>query len=649
MRLRFNLAWPPTLIAILALCFILEWPALFGPFVFDDFPNLAALDKVSSPIHLQDIGIYLSQARDFPGRPLAMLSFLVQHQDWPDHPFPFKLVNLIIHLICATLVFFLTRSLTHSIASSDTRFNVLRGTNTVALVTTAAWLLHPMQLSTTMLVVQRMTELSALFTLTGLNVYAHALSLRSRGQAYRALCMFLGLGVCTALATLCKENGLLLVVYASVLDISIFRKEVANLTPLLQWLRRFFLYVPITFIIAYLAVNIPTYSHMDQFRPYGLGERLLTESHAIFGYLDQILFPRYGIYTIFHDGYNIIRSPFEPLTTPLILAVLLGSIIYFFFPSDHVSITRMIIGWFLGGHLLESTVVPLELYFEHRNYLPILGPLFGLALACHYAVAKGAPWRLVALSSCAIWFSSCTLATALSAQTWNDADRLSVAWSLADPHSIRAKHYRAERLYLHRDFIGALNSIQESLRAHPSSADAALSEAFLLCVTDRFDLAAYDRLLGTLQAASFERGGFEYIANLQELSQSHQCPQLDDRSWLQLTDALLANPAYAHDKVANGFLHYQRHLLAVRQGQLATAIDELDNVRKVDPDPEIPRLQAKYLESAGLYEQSIELLRNVDYSTLPFIRRLLVNDKAINATIIRRLQEENSVHVLDHG
>jgi tetratricopeptide (TPR) repeat protein len=35
--------------------------------------------------------------------------------------------------------------------------------------------------------------------------------------------------------------------------------------------------------------------------------------------------------------------------------------------------------WFLLGHLLESTTLLLELYFEHRNYLPLLG--FAITLA----------------------------------------------------------------------------------------------------------------------------------------------------------------------------------------------------------------------------------------------------------------------------
>ena len=35
--------------------------------------------------------------------------------------------------------------------------------------------------------------------------------------------------------------------------------------------------------------------------------------------------------------------------------------------------------WFLGAHLLTSSVLPLELVFEHRNYFALLGVLLAIA------------------------------------------------------------------------------------------------------------------------------------------------------------------------------------------------------------------------------------------------------------------------------
>src|SRR5690242_19300924 len=93
---------------VIGVCLLLYRPALYGPFLFDDFPNLAALTSIDHLGSWRDLGIYLSQPRSFPGRPLAMLSFLPLKASWPDHSFPFKLVNLIIHVLNGLLVYRLT-------------------------------------------------------------------------------------------------------------------------------------------------------------------------------------------------------------------------------------------------------------------------------------------------------------------------------------------------------------------------------------------------------------------------------------------------------------------------------------------------------------------------------------------------------------
>jgi hypothetical protein len=47
--------------------------------------------------------------------------------------------------------------------------------------------------------------------------------------------------------------------------------------------------------------------------------------------------------------------------------------------------------WFLVGHSLESTVFPLEIIHEHRNYLPALGPLLALTYLLLFALPSKMP------------------------------------------------------------------------------------------------------------------------------------------------------------------------------------------------------------------------------------------------------------------
>src|SRR5690606_31168209 len=180
----------------------LFWPATHGPFLFDDFANLQHLALLGNQPDLSSVGRYLHAFVGNPGRPLGALSFLINDQAWPAIAAPFKQTNLLLHLLTGICIFVLARSL----ARLDLR--IAQRAAPVALAATALWLISPMQLAATMLVVQRMNILSALFTIIGLIAYVAALR---RGRTWTALSALW----CTAgLAFLCKENGVLSFAYA---------------------------------------------------------------------------------------------------------------------------------------------------------------------------------------------------------------------------------------------------------------------------------------------------------------------------------------------------------------------------------------------------------------------------------------------------
>src|SRR5690606_23571777 len=169
-------------------------------FLFDDFPNLQHLSALNGQLTWRSLAHYASLFDGQIGRPLGMLSFAINDSAWPSEPWAFKYTNLLLHLLTGTLIFGLARSLAHVSFRS-------RSSDLLALLTAAAWLLHPMQLSTSMLVVQRMTQLSALFAIAGLWGYV-ALATRARCRL-GAVAAIAVLGIGTGLAVLCKENGAL--------------------------------------------------------------------------------------------------------------------------------------------------------------------------------------------------------------------------------------------------------------------------------------------------------------------------------------------------------------------------------------------------------------------------------------------------------
>ncbi|UGB46565.1 hypothetical protein LQ772_04510 [Frateuria edaphi] len=626
------------LLLVLAACATMYWAGLHGPFLFDDFPNLAALDSIDHVHSWRDLGIYLSQPRSFPGRPLAMLSFLIQKPSWPDDPFAFKLVNLCIHLANGVLVFCLTRRLADLFLVDSGRAPRPSAIGPAALAA-AAWLICPIQLSAVLLVVQRMTLLMALFVLAGLLAYLKAVREEHASNLRRALWMTIGLGLCSALAFLSKENGILLPLYALCLDATVLRQRIQQLPRGLAWLRRGLIYPAVVFVFAYLLVGIPDFAHAGSFRDFTLYQRVLTEPRVLLDYLAKAFVPRFGLYGLYNDDFPKSTSLFHPLSTAFAVAALLLALGVALHWRKRHPLLALAVLWFLGGQILESSVVMLELYFEHRNYVPVMGPFIALAIGLSLLQPSG--WRTLAYTATALWLGASTIATSLSSQVWASEQRLAFAWGNGHPGSVRAQTMLAKALYDSGQVGAAVRVIDRALDKRPGDAGLAENRLYLRCAAGKVTTDDLERLRGTLRAAAWNRSAFENMDTLRLLGQGRRCPPLDTAWWKVLAETLLANPAYKGG-TAQGMIHYQISQLGVHQGDLNLAVEELDRTYAADPDSEVPRLQAKYLASAGLYDQAIDKLEHTDYRRLPRLRRLLVDDRAINREMIAALREKQA-------
>jgi tetratricopeptide (TPR) repeat protein len=106
-------------------------------------------------------------------------------------------------------------------------------------------------------------------------------------------------------------------------------------------------------------------------RPFTLSERLLTEPRIVLFYLSLIFYPLPERLSIEHD-ITVSTTLFDPWTTlPAIFfhLVLIGIGL---FQIKKRPLLAFAILFFYLNHVIESTIIPLELIFEHRNYLPSL-------------------------------------------------------------------------------------------------------------------------------------------------------------------------------------------------------------------------------------------------------------------------------------
>ena len=424
-------------------CTALYWPALHGPFLFDDFPNLAALTSIDHLSSWRDLGIYLSQPREFPGRPIAMLSFLLQRSDWPASPFPFKLVNLGLHLGCGGLVFLLTRRLSQSLSLQSNTPPHPGQHELASVLAAAAWLLNPMELSGVVLVVQRMTLLMAFFVLLGLIAYARGVQRQDLPIMRRSAWLVTGLGLCTVMSFLSKENGILLPIYALVLDATVLRAFVRRLPSSLQWLRRLLIWPAVLFVLAYLLHAGFIAWGQQHNREFSLDERLLTEPRVLANYIVNTFFPRFGVYGLYHDDFSVSHSLASPPTTALCATLLVAVVVAAYTSRKRQPLLALGILWYLGGQLIESSTLMLELYFEHRNYVPLIGVM--MAIGIGMTRLRLPAWRKFASLAYGTWLIACCLATALSARVYASENLLATAWAEQQPDSVRAQIYLADR------------------------------------------------------------------------------------------------------------------------------------------------------------------------------------------------------------
>ncbi|HSR64860.1 MAG TPA: tetratricopeptide repeat protein, partial [Xanthomonadaceae bacterium] len=226
--MSFRRSWPlPALLALLFATWLAYAPGLSGGFLFDDYVNLDALGA-TGPVHDgAAFWRYLTSGSADPiGRPLALLSFLLDGRDWPADPAPFLRTNLFLHLANGALLFALLRLLGRRLDGPGAR------TEAIALFAAGLWLLHPLFVSTTLYIVQREAMLPATFTLLGLLAWVHGRTRLDAGARRAGLAWMLGgLALGTALAMLSKANGILLPLLAWVLEATVLRAGAARPLP----------------------------------------------------------------------------------------------------------------------------------------------------------------------------------------------------------------------------------------------------------------------------------------------------------------------------------------------------------------------------------------------------------------------------------
>ena len=553
--------------------YLLYRPGLGGALYYDDIRPLSGLANV---VDLDSALYYLSSEISGPlGRPLSMLSFLLHIEDWPGSIENILLFNVLLHLANGTLVALLAHRLLSLCG--------LKGSTPawIAIGASALWMLMPLQVSSSLIAVQRMATLSAFFVLAGLLIHLQGIAIEDRRPALGAALQAFGLVGFTLLAMLAKENGILLPVFALVLQTTLLADRTSP--GRLRALRTFAGGAALAIILAYLAYGAIRSGGVFWGREFNLLERLQTQPLILLEYLREAFAPRpYGLHP-FHDGYPKISSLAEhPLA--LFAAILwptLAALAIRLRRSHPVAAFAVL--WFLAAHLLESSVVGLELYFEHRNYLALVGPCLALA----WAIGRTpAPYRRIAITGFAAYLA--TLAAILFHVTslWGDKLDAAETWFVHAYKSPRAAEHLA-LLYLEQ---GRLDEAYQVMRIQvddcPKCLASVAQAALLACaagdaqrtrdyITRTEDLAIEARNVG---------GAASALNAMHNAIEEGKCTLVNYDQLEALNRSLLRHQTLGLGALSRKSIHINLQRIAVARGDTSSALDHLKKAWAADRD-----------------------------------------------------------------
>lgn len=574
-------------------------PGLGGQLVFDDIPNLLPWQTLGDINSAADIATFVFSGTGGLGRPLSLLSFLIDDQNWQPDIFSLKRTNLAIHLINTCLIFWLCLKISSKLVPGLPAQQGL-----VALLATAIWGLHPLQVSTVSYVIQRMNLLSTLFELAGLIIFIYGrehLVLRPRKAIL--LCT-LGIGLFMPLAVLAKENGLLLCAFAILIESYCFEERDDFLWR--RW-KMVFLWTPIVLFIIYCLITYRFFTIDYPNRNFNSWERLITQGHVITDYLRQLVLPRLHGTGLYFDNYAVTRTLANPATLLkwlLILSLIFSAILL----RTRNKLFSFGIFFYICGHLMESTLLPLELYFEHRNYLPQIGIWLAIASFLQYTHRVKINLAITTLAISLIVML--LFMTRSNASLWADTARQTAVWYHENPGSFRAITNYSQTLLEHGNPEAALNVLQTGQKHHPNNLNLEVSRLFLECYWLDREINIKD-LPALAKRADHEFASISMLEKLRPFTNTpaykkSRCKPLSTSVIAQVYLNILENPRYSTKDATYSSLHQYLAEINSDMRNMTAAMYHYERAFQSSRNPIYPYRQALLLQSAGQPDMAIQ-------------------------------------------
>ncbi|MGZ3597563.1 MAG: hypothetical protein ACXU9E_06620, partial [Syntrophales bacterium] len=324
-------------------------------------------------------------------RPVSYLSLAINYYFGGLETFGYHLINFIVHYVTAIFLFLFILDTLRLPLLKD-RYG--EKAYAISALATVFWAINPVQVLAVSYVVQRMASMAGMFYVAAMYFYLKGRT--AEGIRKRAIFFF-----CCAVAALLafgsKETAAMLPISLFIYDL--FLIQGAERDVVRKNLK--FAFIPFAVVIILANSYLDLSSILDDYRirSYTLTERLLTEPRVVIFYISLLLYPIHSRLTLLHD-FNISKSLIDPWSTlPAILIIIfgVGFALTIFRKRPLISFCVL---FFLLNHLIEGSFIPVELVFEHRNYIPSMlffvpVAIFILTMLDYFSYKKGIQWLIV--------------------------------------------------------------------------------------------------------------------------------------------------------------------------------------------------------------------------------------------------------------
>lgn len=339
-----------------------------GTWVFDDHHDILH-NKIISSFSWPDF--FRTYIADHFSRPIAILSFFLNYRIGGYDIYGYHIVNFTIHYI-ATLFIFLFVYKTMSLPLLATKYREYA--YPIALLTALFWCTSPLHVTAVTFITQRYTSMAGMFYFMSMFYFVQG---RTASKKSSTILYYVFCGVTAVMAFLTKENAAMLPVIFYFYDLLLIRG--ANRENVRKDMKR--MIWPFAGLLIIGIIYLTTTGFPLDYKVYSftMKERLLTEPRIVLFYLTLLLYPVSTRLTFDYD-YMLSTSLFTPWTTSLAIFLIIGVIGYAFIVMKEKPLIAFCILFFFLNHVIESSIIPIEIIWEYRNYIPSLSFFILLAL-----------------------------------------------------------------------------------------------------------------------------------------------------------------------------------------------------------------------------------------------------------------------------